>query len=273
MGRAATENFPVTSVLMPRQVRSGLLAVYGFARLVDQLGDSYGGDRAAALDWVDAELTHALERPAGDVEPLVGRAADCVRRTGADPRWLHELIEANRADQHVARYPTFPDLEGYCRLSAQPVGRLVLAVFGMATPARIELADRICTGLQLAEHWQDVAEDHAAGRIYVPQDDLCRFGVSEDQLAKGAAPAPPELRALLAFEAARARRFLEDGQPLVATLHGWARWAVCAFVAGGHAALDALADQGFDPLAATPRPRPHRLAVRFVAAARGGRSA
>jgi squalene synthase HpnC len=267
-----SENFPVASFFLPTELRRHLVAVYGFARLVDQLGDSYRGDRPAALDWVDREVTAALQDPLDTgIHPLVGGAAGTVRATSADPALLRALVEANRRDQHVGTYATFADLEGYCRLSAQPVGRLVLAVFGVADPERTARSDQVCTGLQLAEHWQDVAEDHAAGRVYLPEEDLVRFGVSADQLSAGAAPAGPEVRALLAFEAARARRLLDEGRPLVAGLRGRPRWAVAGFVAGGHAALDALADQRFDPLTTTPRPRLHRFLPRLLDVMRAGR--
>ena len=122
-----------------------------------------------------------------------------------------DLIRANRQDQVVSRYPAFSDLAGYCQLSANPVGRIVLHVFGAATPERMILSDRVCTALQLAEHWQDVAEDFRAGRIYLPAEDMERFGVAESDLA--AASAGPQLRALMAFEVERARRLLGRRRP------------------------------------------------------------
>ncbi|MGH9106679.1 MAG: squalene/phytoene synthase family protein, partial [Acidimicrobiales bacterium] len=182
------------------------------------------------------------------------------------------LVQANRQDQSVSRYDSLDDLVGYCRLSANPVGRMVLEIFGMATPERTAWSDAVCTALQLVEHWQDVAEDAVTGRVYLPQADMGRFGVTDQELLppptdyvdrrKRGAPggSSASCRALMAFESARARRMLEDGTPLVASLPGRLRFAVAGFVAGGHAALDALAVVDFDIFADTPRPAPRRFA-------------
>ena len=148
------------------------------------------------------------------------------------------LIDANRADQRVSRYATFEELVGYCALSANPIGELVLGVFGIATPERIAYSDSICTALQLAEHWQDVAEDRDRGRVYLPAADLRSFGVSEGDLA--APHAGARVRALIAFEVERARELLGAGEPLLATVRGRKRLALAAFLAGGWAALDAI---------------------------------
>ena len=143
-----------------------MLAVYGFARLVDELGDSAPGDRLAALDWLEGELALAFD---GTPEhPLMRRLALTVRECALPREPFARLIEANRVDQRVSRYETWEQLRGYCALSADPVGEIVLAIFGKATPARVALSDSICTALQLAEHCQDVAEDFAAGRVYLP---------------------------------------------------------------------------------------------------------
>jgi squalene synthase HpnC len=244
------------------------MAFYGFARLVDELGDAYDGDRLAALDWLEWETRMALADPDQQgLHPLVARAAEAVRTVDADPSWLTDLIAANRQDQLVATYATFEELAEYCRLSANPVGRLVLAAFGASTPRQQGWSDAICTGLQLAEHWQDVAEDARAGRIYLPADDRARFGVTGEELA-GGPPASTALRALLAFEVARARRHLDAGAPLVASLRGRARWAVAGFWAGGAAALDAIAGRRFDPLGGAPRPAPGRIAWQLGAVLR-----
>ncbi len=163
------------------------------------------------------------------------------------------LIDANRQDQTVSRYATFDDLLGYCRLSANPVGRIVLHIFGAATPERTRLSDLVCTALQLAEHWQDVAEDFAMGRIYLPQEDMAAFGCTEDDLGPATREAatgpttvsrratPPRLRKLMRFETERAGRLLDEGAALTGTLRGWARLAVAGYVAGGRATLAALA--------------------------------
>ncbi len=182
---------------------------------------------------------------------------------------FRDLIEANRQDQVVSRYPTFGDLLDYCRLSANPVGRIVLHVFGAATPEREALSDQVCTALQLAEHWQDVAEDLRAGRIYLPLEDMDRFGCAERDLA--APHAAPKVRALIAFEEQRARGLLDAGAPIVGTLRGAARAAVAGYVAGGRAALAAIAASGHDVLRATPRPGRARVAAELVRAYATGR--
>ncbi len=244
------------------------MAVYGFARFVDYLGDEYPGDRLKALDWLEAQ-THAalLDPKAPALHPLVSPAAGMVDDLGADPAALFDLIDANRQDQVVHSYATFDDLIGYCLRSANPVGRLVLAAFRAATPERVSWSDHVCTGLQLAEHWQDVAEDAAAGRVYLPADDMARFGVDRQDLLDRP-PASPGLRGLLAFQVARARRILDDGAPLLSSLRGGARWAVTGFWAGGQAALDAVAASGFDPLRGAPKPAASRVARHAVAALR-----
>ncbi len=259
LGRAGRENFTVASRLLPSTARRHLMAFYGYARLVDQIGDAYHGDRMAALAWIEEETSRALKDPESPhLLPLVGRAAGSVRSLGLDPAPLYALIAANRQDQTVTSYQTFEDLLGYCALSANPVGQLVLGAFGAATTDRIRYSDAICSGLQLVEHWQDVAEDAAAGRVYLPAEDMRRFGVDRSDLLS-APPARTALRGLMIFECARARELLHEGAPLLGRLNGRCRWAVAGFWAGGLAALDGLVEQGFDPLGATPRRPPVRL--------------
>jgi squalene synthase HpnC len=258
MARAATENFPVASRLLPRELREHLLAVYGFARLVDELGDTAPGDRLAALDWLEGELTAAFAGRA--THPLMVRLQRTIAACRLEREPFERLIEANRLDQRRERYESWTQLREYCALSADPVGEIVLAVFGQSSPERIALSDRICTALQLAEHCQDVAEDLRRGRIYLPAEDLARFGCEERELA--AESASPALREVLAFEVERARSLISEGLPLVGMLHGRARLAVAAFAAGGSAALDAIERAGYDVLVGPPRASgARRLAV------------
>ena len=249
MARAAGENFPVASWLLPRSEREHLLAIYGFARLVDELGDSLPGDREQALQWLERELALAFAGRA--THPLLVRLQGTLQACRLSPEPFARLIEANRVDQRVTRYATWDDLRSYCALSADPVGELVLEVFGLATPARVALSDSICTALQLAEHCQDVAEDHAAGRVYLPLEDLERFGCEVQEL--GAPHASGPLRGVIAFEVQRSRRLLDAGVPLLGELRGRPRLGVAGFVAGGRAALDAIEAAGFDVLAGAPR--------------------
>ena len=270
-GQAAGENFPVALRLLPARYRRHLAAVYGFARSADDMGDEAAPqERLRLLDELEADLARLYAvsgpgDPGGGEEPrlaVVRALGPTVRECSVPAQPFRDLIQANRQDQQVRRYPAFGDLLGYCRLSANPVGRIVLHVFGAATPQREELSDLVCTALQLAEHWQDVAEDFRAGRIYLPQEDLARFGVSEKDLAAPAAPA--RLRELMAFEVARARNLLDEGAPLTGTLRGAAKAAVAGYVAGGRAALAAIAGAGYDVLTATPRPRTSRLAAELA---------
>jgi squalene synthase HpnC len=249
MARAQGENFPVASRVLPRRVRSHLLAVYGFARLVDELGDTVAGDRLAALDWLESDLDRAFEGRAE--HPLLMALETTLRECALEREPFARLIEANRVDQRVSRYQTWAQLRGYCALSADPVGELVLGVLGLRTPSRVVLSDSICTALQLTEHCQDVAEDLAHGRVYLPAEDLDRFGCTSADLAAEHAGAP--LRAVLAFEVERARGLLAEGAPLIGELRGRARLGVAAFAAGGRAALDAIERADYDVLPGPPR--------------------
>jgi squalene synthase HpnC len=265
LAKAAQENFPVGPGFLPRALRRDLMAIYGYARFVDDIGDETTADtdeRLAMLDLVDADVTRLFAGQPPTLPPLLA-LAEPVRAGRMPEEPLRRLVEANRLDQRTASYPSFDDLRHYCTLSADPVGRLVLSCVGAATPERVALSDQVCTGLQLVEHWQDVAEDHARGRVYLPQDDIRRFGVTDADLA--AEHASPSLRALLAFEAARAARLLDAGLPLVASLSGAAKVAVAGFVAGGRAALHAITAVDFDVLPGAPKPTKKRTAREALA--------
>ncbi len=249
LDKAGAENFPVALRILRREQREGLLAVYGYARLVDDVGDLAPGDRLAQLEWLEDDLQRAAGGAAQ--HPLVQRVAPLIG-SGAPLDPFQRLIAANRQDQRVARYRTFDELVAYCHLSADPVGELVLHVFGAAGGERVAWSDAICTGLQLAEHWQDVGEDAARGRIYLPLDDLARFGVSEDEITAGGSPSPA-FRELMGFEVDRARELLRLGLPLLASLRGRARLAVAGYAGGGLAALDAVERSGYDVLRRIPR--------------------
>lgn len=258
--QASSENFPVATRLLPKAVRADLMAIYGFARLCDDIGDETAGDRMAMLAWLEQELDRAAEGTAD--HPVLRRLHHTIagRHLSLEP--FRDLIEANRRDQTVHRYETFGDLVGYCRLSANPVGRLVLEVLGSATPERVCLSDDVCTGLQVVEHLQDVAEDLAQDRVYLPLEDLRAEGCD---LADLAAPsASPSVRRVIALEATRARRLLESGGPLARTLPLRPRLAVAGFAAGGMAALDAVRTAGYDVLGRRCHPRPARFAARLA---------
>ncbi|GGO11278.1 phytoene synthase [Microbispora rosea subsp. aerata] len=250
---ARRENFPVAARLLPRAYRRDLIAVYAFARYVDDVGDEAGpAERPALLDAVEADLGRLYSGGSPRL-PCVRALAPVV--AGRDvPRALFlRLVEANRRDQAVRRYDTFAQLLAYCELSANPVGRIVLHVFGAATPERARLSDRICSALQVIEHCQDVGEDHARGRVYLPAEDLRRFGCGEADLA--APHASPRLRRAVALQARRAATLLDEGMPLLESLSGFARAAVAGYVAGGRAALAALDRSRHDVLGGAVRAR------------------
>jgi squalene synthase HpnC len=262
VGQASTENFPVASRFLPRAVRDHLLAVYGFARLADDIGDEAQGDRLSLLNWLDEELDRASLGQA--THPILVRLTPTIRQCGLSLDPFHRLIEANRRDQFVRRYETMDELLEYCMLSAAPVGELVLGIFGVSTPARIALSNQVCNALQIVEHIQDVAEDFARDRIYLPQSDLQSYGCKEAELS--APHASPALRTVLRYEAGRARRLLDSATPLARQLPLQPRIAVSGFAAGGLAALDGLERAGYDVLGQRCRPRPLRLGVHFAGA-------
>ncbi|MEU6210341.1 squalene synthase HpnC [Streptomyces sp. JL4002] len=281
LDKAAAENFPVAPAFLPRAWRDGLMAVYGYARLVDDIGDgdlAPGGrdavllgldpaatdDRLAMLDAFETDLLRVFGSSDGPPRhPLLLALQPVVRDHGLTPEPFLGLVEANRQDQRVTRYESYADLVSYCELSANPVGRLVLSLTGTSTPERVRRSDAVCTALQIVEHVQDVAEDLGRDRIYLPAEDMRRFHVSEADLAAPTAGA--SVRALVAFESQRARELLEEGPPLVGSVHGRLRLLLAGFVGGGRAALRAVTAAGFDVLPGPPRPTKPGL-LREVAA-------
>jgi squalene synthase HpnC len=263
--KASGENFPVALKVLPRAWRQHLSALYGIARLTDDLGDEplpgldpattdpdvYTTARLRLLDDLQADITRIYDGQEPELETVRTLKAT-VDACGIPRQPFDDLIEANRQDQLVTRYETYDDLVKYCELSANPVGQVVLYIVGRATPERLKLSDTICTALQIVEHSQDVAEDLANGRIYLPREDLERFGVTEDDLGKPSAN--EDVKRLMAFEVQRARQLLDEGAPLAGTLSGAARLAISGYIAGGRAALKAIEDAGYDVLAVTPKP-------------------
>ena len=264
--KAAAENFPVALRVLPGRYRRHLTALYGFARLTDDIGDeplpgmppgateaAVTKTRLALLDDLQADVAKLYDGAGQEPELDAIRALRAtVSECGIPREPLDDLIEANRQDQLVTHYETYEELKGYCELSANPVGRVVLFIVTKPTPERIRMSDSICTALQLIEHSQDVAEDLANGRIYLPREDRDAFGVTEADLARPAAS--ESVRRLLKYEADRAERLLAEGSPLIGTLRGAARLAIAGYVAGGRAALKAIGDSGYDVLRSTPKP-------------------
>jgi len=257
--RARTENFPIASLLFPRAYRPHLRAIYGYARLVDILGDEWEGDRLGALDELEAEVERCYR---GEPRwPVMRELAPTIRACDLPREPFLRLIEANRMDQRIVEYEAWDDLLGYTRCSADPVGRLVLGVVRRADDRQlVAWSDEVCTGLQLVNFLQDVPRDFALGRVYLPSEDRRRFGVT-------ALDAPSDaLSRCLAFEADRARGLLASGERLRAALGGRVGKAIGLFARGGVAALDALEDAGWDVFTRRPAPSRLRLARAAVAA-------
>jgi squalene synthase HpnC len=240
------ENFPVASFLLPRRLRGPIVAIYGFARTADDVadeGDAPAPARLAALDRIGEALDRAVRGETAPDDPFPG-LAEAIARHALPAAPFHDLLSAFRQDVTTTRYPGYADVLDYCRRSANPVGRLVLHLYGAASPANVALSDAICTGLQLVNFWQDVGEDWRRHRVYLPQEDLVRFGVTEAHVAE--ARCDERWRALLAFETARARSLLASGSPLPGALPWRLALELRAVLAGGHRVLDAIDGVGGD---------------------------
>lgn len=257
LGQAGAENFPVASRLFPSDIRRDLLSVYAFARLADDIGDEAAGDRPALLDWLSRELDAVFD--GGEPShPSMVRLATTIRGRALPRDPFDRLVEANRRDQTITRYETFRALREYCSLSANPVGELVLRICHLWTPERAALSDDFCTGLQLVEFWQDLGEDAAKGRLYLPLEDVDRFGLTSRELLAGALD--ERFERLMRFEGGRTRTFLLRGRDLSRSIGERIGLAVRLFAAGGLAALEDLERRRFDTFAATARASRRRRA-------------
>ncbi len=253
LARDHYENFTVASFLLPSGTRRHMAALYGFARGVDDIGDEYGGDRPAALDGWEAHLRSLFGEevdPPGPRPQVFKALAQTIRACGLPAGPFLRLIEANRRDQRMQRYERWEDLLEYCTYSADPVGRLVLRIFGETDPELVPLSDATCTALQLTNFWQDVARDLAMGRIYLPREDMERFGVEESDLA--GPPAGPAFRDLMRFEVERTRPLFREGWELVGRVDGAFRVDLALFTRGGEAVLDAIEGGRISPESPLP---------------------
>lgn len=214
-------------------------------------------------DEIDAQLD-VIYSDSVPAHPLLRALAVTVRECALPPEPLRRLVEASRRDRAATRYATFDDLLDYSRLSAAPIGELVLHVFGAATPGRVRLSDAICAALQVTGHLQDVAQDHAHGLTYLPVEDMWLVGCLASDLEKPTAS--PALRTLMMLEVERARALLAEGAPLVRRLPLPGRLIVAGFVADGRATLDALEHADYDVLGAELRPGRRQLATRVATA-------
>ena len=248
LARTHYENFSVGTRLLPRPLRRHFYSIYAFCRGVDDLGDEAAGDRLALLDEWERQLR--LCYGGTPQHPYFVALNETISTFDIPPEPFLKLIEANRRDQRVLKHPSYEELLDYCEHSANPVGRLVLYVFGYRDADLHAISDFTCTALQLANFWQDVARDYETGRVYLPADDMARFGVSEDMIRDGRAT--PEFRRLMRFEVDRARDLFVRGYELVGKVRSTAKIDLALFTAGGLSVLRAIERQDYDVLSSRP---------------------
>ena len=248
LAKAHYENFTVGSLLLPRSARPYFYAVYAFCRQTDDLGDEASGDRLAQLDEWEEALAQAYDGQPS--HPIMVALQDTIRRFDIPDTPFRKLIQANRMDQGKVRFPTYNDLLHYCDHSANPVGHMVLYVLGDQSEESHRLSDATCTALQLANFWQDVKRDHDMGRIYLPLEDVERFGYTEENLAAGVVN--DNLRELMAFEVNRAQQLFEQGYALIERLDGRFKLDIALFTKGGMSILEAIRRQDYDVLTNRP---------------------
>jgi squalene synthase HpnC len=250
LARSHYENFSVASWFLPKRLRRHFFNVYAYCRIADDLGDEVGDPQAslALFDEWEAELDRCYDGE--PLHPVFVALTETVREFEIPKHEFSDLLRAFRQDQTVTRYETFDDFLGYCRNSANPVGHLVLYLGGYKDAERQRLSDFTCTGLQLTNSWQDVAQDFDKGRVYLPQEDLRRFGMRETVIA--GKRATPEFRELMRFEVERAREWFRQGLPLVGLVHREVARDVELFSRGGMEILNAIEASGYDVLSQRP---------------------
>ena len=257
------ENFTVVSWFLPRELRAPMFAVYAFCRFTDNLGDESDGSPAERLErldlWqADLELAFDGSQPQHPINVALRQVAG-EKPLRPDP--FRRLIEANRLDQRKTRYETFQDVLAYCDLSANPVGEMVLALWGIDTETeegqyRRDLSDATCTALQIANHWQDVRRDFLdSGRIYLPLEDIRRFGLSEEEIAEGIEhkQCPDDFRTMMRFQVDRAEAWFRKGERLIEEVPRALAIDLRLFTDGGRAVLRSIARQDYDTLSRRPR--------------------
>jgi squalene synthase HpnC len=260
LARSHYENFSVASWFLPAPLRRHFFNVYAYCRISDDLGDEVG-DTAASLQLLDQWETELNACYDGHPRhPVFVALAETVRKFEIPKHEFVDLLTAFRQDQEVGRYETFNDLLGYCRYSANPVGHLVLYLCGYRDSERQLLSDYTCTALQLANFWQDVGADYAKGRIYLPLEDLRRFGVSEEAIRDNENTSA--FREMLKFEVERAREWFAQGLPLIAKVDRALATDIDLFSRGGQEILNAIERQNYAVLGRRPViSKPRKLAL------------
>jgi squalene synthase HpnC len=263
LAKSHYENFSVATWFLPKRLRQHFYNVYAYCRISDDLGDEVGDPQQSLelLDQWEAELNACY---AGSPKhPVFVALAETVKQFGIPQHEFSDLLIAFRQDQTITRFETFDDILAYCRYSANPVGHLVLYLCGYSDAERQQLSDYTCTALQLANFWQDVFVDYGKGRVYLPLEDLRRFGVTGEDIAQGRAT--PQFVAMMKFEVERARDWFARGLPLVKMVNRELAIDLELFSRGGQEILNAIERQGFDVLRARPaisKPRKLMLVLR-----------
>jgi phytoene synthase len=251
------ENFPVASILLPKRIRRAVEVIYYFARQADDIADEgniSNAERLAKLDEFRAELKR-MDTANGPQTPLFVALAAIVKKYQLPMQLLHDLLDAFAQDVTKKRYANLEELLDYCRRSANPVGRLLLHLYGEATPQNLIYSDHICTSLQLINFWQDVKKDYAISRIYLPQDEMARFNVSESQIA--ADKVDQAWKQLMAFQVQRTRDMMRSGAPLGTILGGRIGLEMRLIIAGGNRILSKLENVDYDMFNKRPILRPY----------------
>jgi squalene synthase HpnC len=251
------ENFPVASILLPRHLRRPVEIIYNFARQADDFadeGDFPNEERLAKLDAFRAELNRIADKEAPQT-PLFRDVASIVAEHQLPLQLFHDLLDAFSQDVVKKRYANFDELLDYCRRSANPVGRLLLHLYEETTPQNLIYSDAICTALQLINFWQDVKKDFAIGRIYLPLDEMARFGVTEAHIALG--QPDKSWRDLMRFQVGRASDMMKSGAPLGTILPDRIGLEMRLIIAGGNRILRKLCAVNFDMFNRRPMLRPH----------------
>ena len=248
LARTHYENFSVGTQLIPGNLRKHFYSVYAFCRGVDDLGDEATGDRIAMLDEWERQLHRCYDGT--PVHPFFVALQQTIQQLDIPREPFLKLVEANRRDQRVLRHPNYAELLDYCDHSANPVGHLVLYIFGHREPELHRLSDSTCTALQLANFWQDVHRDFEMGRVYLPADDMAKFGVTEEMIANR--NATPQFKALMRFEIDRTRQLFVEGYDLVNLVKGMAKVDLALFTGGGLTVLREIERLDYDVLAKRP---------------------
>ncbi|WP_144057813.1 squalene synthase HpnC [Novipirellula maiorica] len=250
------ENFLVASVLLPRRLKQPFYNVYAFCRTADDLADESANPTSAlrALDQCQTSLDAAFAgRPAAGIFTALAKT---IEQFQLEKQPFNDLLDAFRQDQQKTRYETMGELLDYCRRSANPVGRIVLRLAAIdADTADLERSDQICTGLQLANFWQDVARDHAIGRVYLPQSELLAWGVSKEMLSEmiQRQTTYPQMKAAIQAQCDRTQTYFDCGEPLCDHVPKWLGRNLRLFVGGGRATLEAIRAVDFDVIRVRPR--------------------